>query len=366
MQTRILTERLDLSEGRLDAENRIIYGVVLIRAGMSKNRRYYGEDVLRAAAPIFEHAKAYLNHPARQETNAVRSLRDLSGWYANVTYHDGALYADRYFTRTLAGQDAWAIAEDIVTGRAPATLAGLSINAVGQGTMQTFADGEAFNVECITAALSVDDVSEAAAGGSYGEPLAHSDDDSLTAHLLAALTYEEWSRARPDFLRRLQNEMKTVRQDEAVRSARAETEHAVQALAEAQEALAQVQRERDAARRALEIERLTQAARIPGAWRESLAAQLDALPGQGDDWITAAASVIAAEEAKARSAGYRAQSTAGVAVNGAGQQVYSPPPDLVPLPAPALDMNRLRSPEELAAVVRRIQSIHHHQSADNE
>jgi len=46
MTTKILLETLDLSEATFDSDARVIKGVVLIRAGMSQNRRYYGEDVL--------------------------------------------------------------------------------------------------------------------------------------------------------------------------------------------------------------------------------------------------------------------------------------------------------------------------------
>lgn len=365
MHTRILTERLDLSESRIDPDSRIIYGVVLIRAGMSRNRRFYSPDVLRASAPIFESAKAYLNHPPLVspphrygEGSGVgigdnRSLRDLSGWYANVEYRDGALYADRHFTRTAAGNDAWVVAEDIATGRAPATLAGLSINAVGQGTNQDFPDGEAFNVECITHALSVDDVSEPAAGGTYmGEEAA----DNLTGHLLAALTYDEWTRARPDFLRRLQKEMKAVRQDEALTAAKNEINEAVDYITELQESLAQMQIERDdaladatSARRALDIEHLLSEAVVPVAWLSDLRSQLARITGSAEDWLNDVCRLIAAEESKARAAGYKRSS---VPVSGADPQIAQPQPVTVPLPV--LDMNRLRTPEDLAALIKRL------------
>jgi hypothetical protein len=364
MHTRILTERLDVSASRLDPDNRIIFGVTLIRAGMSKNRRFYSEDVLRAAAPVFQNAKAYVNHlasvsgiPASHDRaiDSTRSLRDLSGWYGDVKFHNGALVADRYFTRTAAGDDSWAVAQDIVAGRAPATLAGLSINAVGQGDTQSFPDGEAFNVECITHAISVDDVSEPAAGGAY---IGESGDD-LAAHLLAALSYDEWTRARPDFFRRLQAELKAVRQDEAVRAARLDADSAAQALADLREAYTRLQADHDSARadadgarRALDAERLLAQARVPAAWLDALRGQLAALPA--DEWLLAACSLIAAEESKARAAGFRT----GVAVSGADPQTFTPKPNgaLVTAPLPPLDMNRLRTPEDLAALLRTSQS----------
>jgi hypothetical protein len=129
MTTQILIESLDLTEAQPHPDQRILRGVVLIRAGMSKNRRFYGESVLRDSASIFEGAKAYVNHPARANARDARSIRDISGWYAGVHFENGALRADRHFTRNQAGEDVWAIAEEIVGGRAPASLAGLSNGA---------------------------------------------------------------------------------------------------------------------------------------------------------------------------------------------------------------------------------------------
>jgi hypothetical protein len=203
MKTSILSESIDLTEAQLDSDERVIKGVVLIRAGMSKNRRYYGEDVLKAAAPIFEAAKAYANHPSKAETKdrPERSIRDITGFYKNVIFENGAVRADRYFTRNQAGQDAWALAEDIISGRAPASLAGLSINAVGTGKVDKFEDGEALRVESITGALSIDDVSQPAAAGSY--VFTASNGDELTTQLIASLSFEEWFESHPEYTERL-------------------------------------------------------------------------------------------------------------------------------------------------------------------
>ncbi len=56
-----------------------------------------------------------------------------------------------------------------------------------------------------------------AAGGKY-ETL-RAADDAFTTDLIAAMEYDEWRDVRPDFIKRLREEVKTQRQDEALREA---------------------------------------------------------------------------------------------------------------------------------------------------
>lgn len=306
----VLTEQIDLSEAQLDTEARVLRNVTLIRAGMSKNRRFYSDTVLQAAAPVFEGVKAYDGHK-----RGSRQVAETTGWYANVRYDNGALKADRHFTRTDAGRNVMVVAEDIVAGRAPATLAGLSINAVGAGSTKKFDDGEALNVESITGATSVDDVDEPAAGGTY---LTASNGDELAAKLLAALTFEEWHAVNVEYVKRLQKEWKTMREADGVQAAKAEADHHRTALTEAQERLSALETERDAAtserdaaRRDLAIVEALAAAKLPAEWKTDLRETLaKAEPSQ---WK----SIIERERKKAGSAGYAPR----VLVSGAGQQV---------------------------------------------
>lgn len=332
MTTKILLETLDLSEATFDSDARVIKGVVLIRAGMSKNRRYYGEDVLQNAVTVFEGSKAFVNHPSPTEIKErrERNLRDLSGWYSNVRYEGGALRADRYFSRTQAGNDAFAIAEDVVNKRAPASLAGLSINAVGTGKMDKFDDGEALRVESITAALSVDDVASPAAGGAYA--LTASSGDELLAGLLESLTFEEWQTARNDYVERLKKEWKTIRleeetkrvlaeADEKVKAAETKAVDAQQALHEAQASLTDLTQAHEAtvtelatARRALAIEQALRRANLPALYEGDLRDRL--LKCDPAEW----AGVIETEQRKARRTGDK------IPVTGAPVVESAPPP----------------------------------------
>lgn len=320
MRTQIFIEALDLSEATLNADNRVINGVVLIRAGKSANNRRYSEAVLQAAAPVFESSKAYANHPSRAEAKdrPERSIRDITGWYQNVRYESGRLVADRYFTRTQAGQDAWAIAEDVITKRAPATLAGLSINAVGTGKMVKEDDGDVLEVESITHAISVDDVSSPAAGGGY--VLTASNGDELTAAFMESLTFEEWFESKPEYVKRLQHEMKQIRQDDAVKAAKAEADHNRRALEQAQQTIQALETEREAARqseaearRELAIERTLATAQLPASWKNDLRESLK--KADPDEWSV----ILEREIRKAKSTGAKT-----VTVTGSGQQVQTP------------------------------------------
>lgn len=346
MKTTVIIEALDLSEAQINAESHTVRQR-LITAGKSKNNRIYSESVLQTAAPLFEGRQTFANHPSRSELKdrPERSIRDLTGWLSNVEYQEGALYAVRHFADTQAGRDAWALVEQIVSQKAPATLMGASINAVGKA--KSTEDG-ALIIESIDAVHSVDDVVSPAAGGAF---LAESaEPGSLTADLLAALTFEEWFESRPDYTKRLQNEMKQARQDDALKAARAEAEGAIQALKEAQSQLAALTSDREAAiaeaqqaRRELEIERKMRTVSLPAAWDKALREQL----AQADErqW----ASIIETELSKARSAGHR------IAITGAEQQVNTPLPKVEPPAVKPIDMSLYRTPQELIEDLRRSQ-----------
>jgi hypothetical protein len=176
--------------------------------------------------------------------------------------------------------------------------------------MARFDDGDALNVESITAAISVDDVSEVAAGGAY--LLTASADDDLTATLLKTLTFEEWRSARPEFIAQIRDQWSADFEQDL------------------QEAMAQLEQERDAAieeaeifERALEIERLMAQVNLPAAWSKMLREQLAcAEPGE---W----SAIIESERQKAHSAGHR------IAVSSAGQQVQKPLVTHIPIPPDA-------------------------------
>lgn len=320
MKTKLFTEAIDLSEARLDSAERVLRNVTLIRAGLSKNRRYYPETVLEKAAGLFEGVKAYNDH-----SPFGHRPTDITGWYTNVRYESGRLLADRHFTRTQSGCDVMTLAEDIVNKRAPASLSGLSIAVVGTGQEREFEDGAmGIEVESIVAAHSVDDVTEPAAGGSY---LAAGGGDALAEKLLAALDYEDWQAARPEYVERLKKEWKQTRQDEALKAAKAEAEQLRAACERAEQAVADLTAERDAAvageaaaRRELTVvEALYTTPGIPAAWRDDLREKL--LGATPEQWQ----GIFERERKKARTA-----PRPRVPVSGAEAQERPPAPSPAP------------------------------------
>lgn len=283
-----LAESLDLSEAQVDSEARVIRDVVLIRAGRSSNRREYPAHVLENAVQVFEGAKAYADHP--DKPNKPRTVRDITGWYENVRFENGALKATRHFTPNAAGQDVWALAEIIASGKAPSTLAGLSINAVGTGKVKKTDDGDIVEVESITAAQSVDDVSQPAAGGSYR--LIAGEDGTLVSDYVAVLSFEQWLEARPEYVERLKREWKAVRleeetkrvlaeADERVKAAETQAGEHAQALKEAQANIATLATERESAlreaaskARELTVFKAVSAVTLPADWKTDLTKRL--------------------------------------------------------------------------------------------
>ena len=319
MTTHILIEGLNLEEAVIDREKRTVTQV-LIRAGTSKNNRRYPEAVLQEATALFEGVKTYANHPTAtdRKERPERDVRHLTGWISDVRYDSGKLVGTRHFLSTEAGKDVWAVVEDIIEKRAPSHLMGGSINAIGQAKKIKENNTDITEVEKIVEVYSVDDVTTPAAGGGFIESAGR----DLTQALLEALSFEEWFETRPDFVARLQKEMKAIRQDDAVKAAKAEADHNRNALQEAMSRIESLEAERDAAlqntdatRRALTIEQLL--SKTPGfnqTWRESIRKQLqDASPEKWD-------AILETELKKAKSGGKPA-----IPVTGADAQVDTPP-----------------------------------------
>jgi hypothetical protein len=340
----ILTEQIDLSEAQIDHEQRVLRNVKLISAGTSLNKRHYSEAVLTAAVSLFEGTKAYDGH-----MRGERRVGEITGAYSNVRLENGALRADRYFTRTQAGNDVFAIAEDIVSGKAPRSLAGLSINAVGNAKPGKIDGSDVVMVESITAVHSVDDVSVPAAGGGYTEAASG---DAMTKSLLDAMTIEEYTEARPDFIQRLQKEWKTMRDGKVVEAAKADADQATEALNEAQATIARLTEERDAAvteaetaRRALSVEQVLNDPRtkLPAIWKTELRSKLS--ESDPKTW----GALMGLYQKLAESAGHSNR----VPVSGADQQISIAEPlarRVDPLAAARKALAEASSPEELLRI----------------
>jgi len=304
MKPKPLIESLTLEEAVIDVNNRSVRQRI-IAVGESANRREYSADVLRKASALFEGVKTYANHPSPRELKErpERDVRNITGWLSGVTFEEGGLYAVRHFSRTQAGEDAWSVAQDIIEGRAPTSLMGGSINALGSGHAEERDGRKLMVVDSIDYVESVDDVTTPAAGGAY-MPLIASDGDAMLNAILEALDYEEWLQARPEFTERLRREYKAVRQTEAVKAAEAEANRLREALEHAQVELKQAEQLREAAQaealrkaRELMVVEALQAVKLPASWKQDLRTSL--VEADPEQW----AAIIEREQRKAQTSG---------------------------------------------------------------
>jgi hypothetical protein len=344
MATELFSESVEYLRESLDRDTRTVKQII-IRAGMSKNKRNYPETVLKEAVSLFEGVKTYANHPD-PKAKSGRDVRETTGWIAGVQFDEGikALVGTRHFSRNSAGNDIWNIVEDVISGNAPSSLIGGSINALGNGRR---ADDGTLMVESITRAFSVDDVDTPAAGGGFEKLVAS--EGGIVEAVLSEATYEEWFEACPEHTKRLQKEMKAVRQTEAVKAATAEADQLRETVNTLQVDVTEATQARDAAlaelamvRRELQIEKMMRKAHLPEVVEKPLRERL----AQADEaqWVD----IIHEEKLRAK------YDAAKVPVSGAGRRVSKP----LPIPSPSYEgvMNWMEvdTPEKQRALMQRL------------
>ena len=182
----------------VDAEKKRAH-VVIIKEGWSKNKRYYPAQVLEQAVPLFEGAKCYLDH---SDIKGIpnRSVRELTGFYENVKFAGKQVEADLQFLDTEAGKVGLDIAKETVKHNK--LLAGLSIRGIG--TMRKVEEGH--EVENLSKIISVDMVSDPAAGGEFlrlYESVMEVKDD------MKDLTLEKLKEERPDLVQSISEEVES-------------------------------------------------------------------------------------------------------------------------------------------------------------
>lgn len=281
-RTTYLREAVGFDAGQPDGATYTV-PVTLIRAGWSANNRHYSRDVLAKAAPVFEGVKAYADHPGKEDekNRPERSVKDIVGYYTDVKVaDDGALRANLHIVGE-AQKWLYPLVHETVAHNP--NLIGLSINALGKTTMGERDGRKGVIVEDIVKGNSTDIVTTPAAGGTFERLTASADE--FTADLLAALDYDEWRESRPDFIQRLREELKTLRQDEALKAAIAKQDELTEQVKAEQER----NKELEEAKRAIEAQlsdmraemtrrekaafadKLLAEAKLPvGAWQTSL------------------------------------------------------------------------------------------------
>jgi phage major head subunit gpT-like protein len=151
---------ISLREGTVGPPGKREVDVVCIRPGLSRNGNFYGPQCLAAALPLFEGARAYVDHSAA----TLRSVRDLAGSYRNARIGPhGEVLAT---LRVSKGQDwLWELIEESV--REGHDLVGLSIDVQAAVRDGEVAGRSARIVERIDALHSVDVITRASAGGAF-------------------------------------------------------------------------------------------------------------------------------------------------------------------------------------------------------
>jgi hypothetical protein len=170
---------------RIDRENGIIYAVKIIGCS-SKNNRFYPNETLRQAIPLYENAKVNLNHPDGSPLQP-RNYQDRFGIIQNVFLkEDDGLYADFRFNpkHPLAEQLLWD-AENVPEN------AGFSHNVEGEVRYETVDGNKKLIVDKITAVRSVDLVADpATTAGLFESAQQTAQQSSQPIDNIAALTEE--------------------------------------------------------------------------------------------------------------------------------------------------------------------------------
>ena len=172
--------------------------VVVIKSGWSKNKRYYPEETLREAVPLFEGVKCYLDHNDCKGT-PTRSVRELSGFCEKVKFAGNRIEADLQFLSTEAGRVGLEIAKE--TLKHNKALAGLSIR--GTAVLQKIEEGH--EVKSIKSINSVDIVSDPAAGGEFIRLYESIMEDKSMENL----TLEKLREERPDLVQAITDEVES-------------------------------------------------------------------------------------------------------------------------------------------------------------
>lgn len=150
-----------------DAEGRT-WDAVLIRSGLSANKTFYPDAVLREAAPLFEGARVLARSDADHIKGDGKDARNIVGWISGAKFTEGAsLDTGRVVGTFNFGAGAQALRETVTDAwkRGKRDLVGLSIDANGTAG---FAMREAKRVrvaKSITKVNSVDLIVDPSAGG---------------------------------------------------------------------------------------------------------------------------------------------------------------------------------------------------------
>lgn len=142
------------------------YLVRVIRAGLSKNKNFYSDAVLREAAPMFEGARVFVKSDQEHLRDGGKDVRNLIGGLSDAKFVEGKLpdtgEITAKLTLILAEDDKTATQLREAVARGMSKLFGLSIDADGRARKGA---GGIRITEAFTKINSVDLIVEPGAGG---------------------------------------------------------------------------------------------------------------------------------------------------------------------------------------------------------
>lgn len=212
-QERLLWTDVVLEGARLAGGERAVL-VTAIRPGRSQNGVDYAPAVLRAAAPLFEGAPAFADHPSALDQGRAggRSVRDLVGVYHGAHYAEGV--GIRATLRVLEAADwLWQLIVEVVRAREagqPTPRLGLSADMVVRWVPGRGAERQAVEIVRVH---SCDVVVQPSAGGAFERVLEGNTKEGAMA--------QETGEGTVAVLERLQGELEGLRRERAALRAQA-------------------------------------------------------------------------------------------------------------------------------------------------
>lgn len=146
------------------------WDVIIITEGLSANRNLYTRDVLEPAAPMYEGARIFMDHD-EEGRRFGRSTKDVAGFLKDVQpvliAHEAAGASPTFALAATACITKRAIREELLDAHrlGKPDLYGLSHDVRAKHQMVSLPDGAAVKVEAIQKVVSVDFVTNPAAGG---------------------------------------------------------------------------------------------------------------------------------------------------------------------------------------------------------
>lgn len=181
---------LTFAEAKIGSEDKKEVDVLIVKSGMSLNKRFYKEEALREAAPLYEGAKVYADHKFGQGN---RSVRDMVGFIKNPYFSEE--HKGLRGTFKVIDEKIWTLVKESIN-EGMSQLIGLSHVAYGDGKKVERGSASYLEINKIIGVESVDVVTRPAAGGKFLKLVASLEGDDEMK--IEEITKEQILKDRPD------------------------------------------------------------------------------------------------------------------------------------------------------------------------